>query len=138
MTRKFWKFSLNLWAFLEKKEELIIEAINDALDHIKKRIDEKTPEDTKTLLWNNEIVKARKVGGVIVGSVENKTEYGIYVEYGRSKTEGVPTIGIKFKYNKPKGTEFYEGVGARMFTRTADEEKDFIINLIRTKVLWKS
>lgn len=138
MTRNFWKFSLNLEGFIQKKEDLLIEAINDALDYIKKRIDEKTPEDTKTLVWNNEIVKAKKLGDVIVGSVENKTEYGIYVEYGRSKTEGVPSIGIKFKYNKPKGTEFYTGVGARMFTRTMDEEKDFIINLIRTKVLWKS
>lgn len=135
---KYWKFSLNLSGLMEKKEELLIEAINEALEHIKKRIDEKTPEDTKTLIWNNEIVKAKKLGDVIVGSVENKTKYGIYVEYGRSKTEGVPSVWLKFKYNKPKGTIFYEGVGARMFTRTMDEEKDFIINLIRTKVLWKS
>lgn len=122
---------------MEKKEKLLIEAINEALEYIKKKIDEKTPEDTKTLVWNNEIIKARSIWGEIIGSVQNTTWYAIYVEYGRSKTEGVPKIGIKYKYNKPKGSIFYEGVGARMFTRTADEEREYIINLITTKVLWK-
>lgn len=134
---KYWKFWIVAGQFLRKKENLLIEAINDALDYIKRRIDEKTPEDTENLVKHNTIIKARKVGEIIVGSVVNKTGYGVYVEYGRSKQEGVPTIGIKFKYNKPKGKVFYEGVGARMFTRTADEERDFIINLIKTKVLWK-
>lgn len=137
MAKTFGNFSIRLEAIIKEKENLLIEAINEALEYIKKRIDEKTPEDTKTLLGNNEIIEAKKVGTEIVGSVQNTTGYAIYVEYGRSKTEGVPKVGIKYKYNKPKGTIFYEGVGARMFSRTADEERQFIINLITTKVLWK-
>lgn len=138
MAKKFWKFKLNLDKFVEDKEKLLIEAIDEALEYIKQRIDEKTPEDTGDLVENNKIHRAKKVDGVISWSVKNETGYAIYVEYGRSKTEGVPKAGITFRYNKPKGTNFYTWVGARMFTRTADEEKAFIINLIKTKVLWKS
>ena len=133
----YWKFGQFAGDFLKERERLLIEAMNEALVHIKKRIDEKTPEDTKDLLKHNKIIKVRRVWDLLVWSVENKLGYAVYVEYGRSKAEGVPTVGVKYKYNKPKGSEFYEGVGARMFTRTADEEKNFIINLIRTKVLWK-
>lgn len=137
MTKSYWKFTLNLGKFIEKKEDLLIEGINEALEYIKKRIDEKTPEDTGDLVKHNKIIKAKEEDGVIVGSVQNKQGYAVYVEYGRSKQEGVPSSGITFRYNKPKGTIFYKGVWARMFTRTSDEEKQFIINLIRTKVLWK-
>lgn len=83
---KYGKFGIFAGQFIQKKENLIIDAINDALVHIKQRIDEKTPEDTQNLVRHNEIVKAKKVDGMIVGSVVNETGYGIYVEYGRSKS----------------------------------------------------
>ena len=134
---KFKRFTLNLGQFIQKKELLIIKAINEALVLIKRRIDEKTPEDTKELVGNNNIIKAEKFWSKIIWKVQNKTGYAIYVEYWRSKIGGVPKVGVSFKYNKPKGTIFSEGVGARMFSRTMDEERDFIINLVRTKVLWK-
>ena len=134
---KFWKFAINLDNFLLQKEALLIEAINEALEYIKKKIDEKTPEDTGDLVKNTKIEEATKEGDTIIGKVVNKQGYAIYVEFGRSKTPGVPKTGIKFTYHKPKGKEFYSWVGARMFSRTADEEKAFIINMIKTKVLWK-
>jgi cytochrome oxidase Cu insertion factor (SCO1/SenC/PrrC family) len=87
VSKKYGKFSLNFDRFIKAKTQEIIEAINEALEHIQQRINEKTPEDTGDLVDHNVIVKAVEKDGVITGSVKNSLGYAIYVEYGRSKTE---------------------------------------------------
>jgi hypothetical protein len=92
-------------------------AINELLEVAKQSIDEKTPEDTKELVLNNEIIPAKEEQqGTVSGSVKNETEYGVYVEYG--------VEGKKYGYHKPKGQLFHIGVGAGMFTRTIAETED--------------
>jgi len=90
------------------------------------KVDEKTPESTKTLLWNNKQVKARKLWNNYIWSVENDTEYAVYVEYW--------VWWKDFNYNKPKWSNFYSWVGARMFTRTQDEEENEVSNIINKEI----
>jgi hypothetical protein len=102
--------------------------INEALWVLKVSIDQKTPEDTKTLLWNNEIEKASQSGNVISGKVSNDTKYWIYVEYGVSKP---------YNYHKPKWSIFYTWTWARMFTRGFDEKKREIIKIISNSIKYE-
>jgi len=44
---------------------------------------------------------------VITGTIINRVPHGIYVEYGLSKEEGMPSGGKAYNYHKPKGTVFY-------------------------------
>lgn len=103
-------------ARIRKKME---NAMSDALKILKESVDEKTPEDTNTLLQNNTIDEGEWHGSTLVGRVKNPTEYAKYVEYGHT--------GKVFNYYKNKGrkrggTPFYQGVGARMFERTKNEK----------------
>lgn len=116
--------------FTKEEKEIarsIERGVNKALEYLKKKIDEKTPEDTFTLIGNNDIEKAIQTGTSIKGSVYNNTEYAQYVEYGvMSKT---------YNYYKNAGRRggrapFYSGIGARMFTKSADEEEQEIYNII--------
>ena len=106
----------------------IANAINKSLGVLKKSIDNKTPEDTKTLLWNNDINSAHLDWDMIKWSVYNETPYGIYVEYW--------VQARVFKYNKPKWNIFYKWIWARMFTRWFDETKKEIISNIKNALWW--
>jgi len=107
-------------------DKSITDWINKATKYLKDKVDEKTPEDTKTLLWNNKQVKARKLWNNYIWSVENDTEYAVYVEYW--------VWWKDFNYNKPKWNNFYSWVGARMFTRTQDEEENEVSNIINKEI----
>jgi hypothetical protein len=107
-------------------DKSITDWINKATKYLKDKVDEKTPESTKTLLWNNKQVKARKLWNNYIWSVENDTEYAVYVEYW--------VWWKDFNYNKPKWSNFYSWVGARMFTRTQDEEENEVSNIINKEI----
>ena len=107
-------------------DKSITDWINKATKYLKDKVDEKTPEDKKTLLWNNKQVKARKLWNNYIWSVENDTEYAVYVEYW--------VWWKDFNYNKPKWNNFYSWVGARMFTRTQDEEENEVSNIINKEI----
>jgi hypothetical protein len=84
-----------------------INAVNEILEVAKKSIDDKTPEDTRELVGNNEIESAREEqGGVITGAVVNTTSYAIYVEFGAFKgsdeTPYEQRDGRSYNYHKPK------------------------------------
>ena len=98
-------------------------AINKSLETLKKSIDDKTPEDTKTLLWNNQIKQAEVNWDEVRWKVYNDTEYWIYVEYWISWKD--------YNYHKPKGSIFYSWIWDRMFTRWFDETKKQIITNIK-------
>lgn len=101
--------------------------INEWLDYLKEKIEEKTPEDTKTLVWSYKIEKANVNWDIISWKVYNNTPYAFYVEYG--------VWGRIFKYNKPKGNIFKVWVWARMITTTKEQESKNIIEIIKSK-LW--
>jgi hypothetical protein len=96
--------------------------MNISLNVLKASIDAKTPEDSKTLIWNNKIEHAKIVGDTVVWKVVNDTEYAELVELG---------VWLPFNYHKPKGKVFYRGSGARMFTRGLDSSRNEILNIIK-------
>lgn len=99
--------------------------MNEALGYVKQEVDNKTPEDTKTLLWNNTIEPIIELDTKIIWVVSNDTEYAPYVEFW---------VWRSFNYNKPKGTIFHVWDWARMFQRTADDEE---VKLNLTQILSK-
>ena len=69
-----------------------------AIDYVKSEVDTRTPEDTRTLLGNNQTLPIRVDGNKVIGEVVNETDYAGFVEYGVGNK--------KYRYNKPKGTIF--------------------------------
>ena len=105
----------------------IKKGVDNAVEYLKTKIDEKTPEDTFELIKNNKIEKASRNGNKITGKVYNETPYAEYVEYGVRQAD--------YNYYKDSGRRkglapFYTGIGARMFTRSADEEEQTLNNII--------
>lgn len=100
--------------------------VNKTLDETKQLVDDKTPEDTKTLLWNNKLNPATVTWSTVKWSVSNNTPYVFFVEFG--------VWWKNYNYNKPKWSKFYSGVWARMFARTADEirKRNLLLNNIRS------
>jgi hypothetical protein len=119
-------WEINLGKYENAINDSIINWINTSLSILKNAIDSHTPEDTRTLLWNNKINRASNISWTIKWSVENNTEYAIYVEYWvRWKS---------FNYHKPKWSVFYSWVWARMFSKALDEKKSEIINIIKSNI----
>lgn len=94
-------------------DEITFETVDKLTDLAKQLIDEKTPEDTKTLIGNNKRKPTRREWTMVIGEVENTTPYAVYVEYG--------VQGKEYTYHKPKGKVFHKGVGAGMYARTEAE-----------------
>lgn len=117
--------------FLKITEDVVdraIEGMNEAIEILKDEADRQTPEDTGTLLYWNTIIPVERKGNVLEGSLENQTDYALYVEMGvRSKS---------YNYHKPKGKVFYTWIGARMFTKARDFKKAEVLEHIRKKILW--
>ena len=81
------KDNLQLDKIQDDIEQLITEGIDEVMEFAKTKLEEKTPEDTQTLLKGYEIQETKKTGTLITGTVLNRVPYGIYVEYGLSKEE---------------------------------------------------
>ncbi len=112
---------------LQEIEKRFINWINNWLTFLKQKIEEKTPEDTRTLVWNYEKKDASVQWNIVSGKVLNRTPYAYWVEYG--------VWGRIYKYNKPKGNIFKIWVWARMMTRTKEENQEEIVNIIKQS-LW--
>lgn len=78
---------------------------------IKNKIDEKTPEKTKELIWNNIIWETIRFWKKYLKKIYNITPYVIYVEYWVWKV---------FNYHKWKKI-YYTWIWAWMFLRTKKE-----------------
>lgn len=107
---------------LKRIEQGLIRWVNEWLVILQQDINSKTPEDTKTLLQGNKVVSATNQWWVIVGQVRNDTEYAAFVEFW--------VMGKRYQYRKPKWNIFYIWVGARMFTRAANDTQNAIRNTI--------
>ncbi len=114
-------------------ERWVVRALDDGLDIIKKKVEEKTPTDTKYLRnnikksWIN-IWKWKVSGEVFVDT--NDVPYAVYVE-----------SGVKwrvYKYHKwpPRAdnTVYYTWVWAKMFQRTADQDAKEITDFISQRI----
>ena len=128
------KDNLQLDKIQDDIEQLITEGIDEVMEFAKTKLEEKTPEDTQTLLKWYEIQETKRTGTLITGTVLNRVPYGIYVEYGLSKEEWIPTGGRPFNYHKPKWVQFYRGVGARMVTKTYDQDQEEMSKILENKV----
>lgn len=114
----------NLEKTLMRKLEV---GVKGALKLLKDNIDSITPEDTRTLLWNNETSEVVVYNGIVSGKIFNTTPYAIYVEYW---------VGWKpYTYHKPKWKPFYNGIWNRTFARGIDMTKQEALKIIK-KSLW--
>lgn len=128
------KDNLQLDKFQDEIEKLITEGIDEVMEFAKAKLEEKTPEDTQELVKWYEIQETKKTGTLITWTILNRVPYGIYVEYGLSKEEWIPTWGKPFNYHKPKGVTFYRWVGARMVTKTYDQDWDEMARILEEKM----
>jgi hypothetical protein len=69
------KFTLDAGKVYLKTLEQVRDDVNTGLVILKDKIDENTPEDTKTLIENNKITPAEIRGDRVIGSVSNDTPY---------------------------------------------------------------
>lgn len=97
-------------SYEDKVSEVTFATVDKLTDLAKELIEEKTPEDTKTLVGNMEKLPTRREWESVIGEIKNETPYAIYVEYG--------VHGKEYTYHKPKWKAFYRGVGAGMVART--------------------
>lgn len=102
-------------------------ALDKAIRFSKEKIEEKTPEDTKKLVWDYELTALQVVWDVYSRKVINRTPYAFYVEFG--------VRSAIYAYNKPKGTIFKIWVGARMMTLTKEENLEDIKKIITDSVV---
>lgn len=120
------KFELNLGKYTKKLKSQLIDWISEWQVFLKNQIDSRTPEDTKTLLWNNQISEIIDTWWKILWSVYNDTEYALYVERW---------LWREFNYHKPKWKVFKIWNWAKMFATTYDldwkEAQNIIINKIK-------
>lgn len=120
------KFNLNINKLEKELMDKLEAGIEKSTDLLKQNIDSITPENTKTLLWNNKSeVSVEK--GKVIGKVSNDTPYAIYVEYW--------VEWKAYNYHKPKGTVAYTWVGNRTFARGIDMTKKQALQLLK-KFLW--
>lgn len=128
------KDNLQLDKIKNSVESLVMEGVQEIMEFAKEKLEEKTPEDKRDLVQWYTILPIKKSGSIVTWTIVNKVPHWIYVEYGLSKDEGIPRGGKRFNYHKPKGTVFYRGVGARMVTRTYDQDQDEMFWILETKV----
>ena len=117
----------------DKEEKEILSSIKkgmqEAVDYLEVKVKEKTPEDTYELI-NNYKQDITQTKTKTKGELYNNTEYAQYVEYG---------VGRPYNYYKGSGRRkgkapFYIGVGARMMTRTIDNEEEKVYNIIKNRI----
>lgn len=109
------KVNINSRRIMNNMKKKAYKKLDEFSDEFKNKVDEKTPENTKKLLWNTKKGKIFDLGASLHTRVYNNTEYAKYVEYGVSRI---------FRYNKPKWKVFYRWEGAWMFGRTVHEMRD--------------
>lgn len=107
------KVKVNIdWDKIKKKNtENMKKRLDKFSDILIKKIDEKTPEDTKTLIQNNQKSEIIEHNWKLYQKVFNDTEYAIYVEYWVWKI---------FNYKKNKKI-FYTWNWVWMFARSKKE-----------------
>lgn len=101
--------------------QAVDKAINDSLDILETSIEEKTPVKTWKYEEGHKKTKAHKVNNKIVWEVYNDMEYAKEVEYWFRKSP----------VNWHRNWEIiYNWIGARVYTRTLDENEKKIKDLI--------
>ena len=118
---------MNIKEILKQLDPQIKNAIWWAINIAKKKIEEKTPEDTKKLIWNYKIEPLKTDWNTYSQKIVNETKYAYWVEYW---------VGWKvYNYQKPKWNKgWYRWIGARMMTRTSIEDVDEITKFIKWKI----
>lgn len=109
----WFKVDININKLINQQKGNMIQKLDKFTDIVKDRVDEKTPEDTKDLLWSNQRSEVIINWSKLHSRVYNDTEYAPYVEYW---------VEWKFyEYHKPKWKTFYSWVWAWMYWRTKNE-----------------
>lgn len=119
-------------------ESKLMDNINNTLSFLKKEAEDRTPEDTKTLVGAYKVTPAKKIWLTIKWKLSNNTPYAFWVEFGTKTAKN---------YHKPKWSVFYTTWSyrwevfrdiagwiywARMMSRAVDENRKQI-NILLSK-----
>lgn len=118
----WFRINIDTNAILRNQKAKMKNKLDKFTDIVLDKINEKTPEDTKELLWNNQRSEIIENGDKLYSRVFNDTEYAPYVEYW---------VWREFKYNKPKWKIFFTWIWAWMYWRTWKEVKDKFYQLTK-------
>lgn len=104
-------------------------AIDKSTSILLEDVKEKSPVDTWKYIWWHTQEKSKQTWDVIKGSVYNDMEYAKEVEYWFKST------AVNWHKNRRQWWPvIYRWVGARVYTRAYDENKDKITDLINKQV----
>ncbi len=120
------KINIDTSKILTQQKALMSRKLDAFTDRILESVNEKTPENTTNLVWNNERSEVIDNNTSLHTRVYNNTEYAPYVEYG--------VRGEIRKYHKPRWSVMIERKWAWMFWITAFELWDKFNQV--TKNVW--
>ena len=111
--------------YIAKLEKRLSAWVNKGLDVLDKSIEEKSPVDTGDYIRGNRRTNAQREGSKVVWLVFNDSDYGYEVEFW---FRGTPVN--RHKNRKAGWPVIYRGVGARVFSRSSDENEKQIIDIL--------
>jgi hypothetical protein len=120
------KLNFDVWKLIWATEKWLLSWIKKAVVVLEEELKRLTPEDTLEML-NSYESEVQSNWDSVEGTVWNKAEHAVFVEYWAEKA---------YNYHKPKWSVFYKWVWNRTFARWLDGKKTEILSII-TKELWK-
>lgn len=116
--------------YMKDLEIRLLKWVNKGLDILDKSIEDKSPIDTwEYIAWNKRDNAQRELNK-IVWKVYNDSENGYEVEYWFRST---PVN--RHKNRRSWWPVIYRGVGARVYTRSIDENDQKIKDILRNSIL---
>lgn len=117
--------------WIKEQEARLKQWVEQALDILDKSVEEKSPVDTGEYIRGNRRENAKLEGTKVVGWVYNDSPNAQEVEFGFRRTP------VNRHKNRRQGWPvIYRGVGARVMTRSADENDQQIRNILSDKIKW--
>jgi hypothetical protein len=126
------RFDINVFSkeLMQDIEAKAIVWVNKGLNYLLSDIIQKSPVDTWEYLKWNKIKKAEKIGTQIYWEVFNESENAENIEYWFRKSP------VNWHKNRKKWWPIiYTWVGARVYSRSADNNQENIKNIIK-KEIW--
>lgn len=115
--------------YLKNLENSLVVGINEALGVLEKDIENKSPVDTGDYISWNKRDSAKREWDKVVGSVFNDSKNATNVEFGWRKTEV-----NRHKNRKQWWPVIYRGVGARVYTRSLDENESKVRKILEDNI----
>lgn len=120
---------IDLWKYAKIYEQRLESGVNEWLKILEKSIEEKSPLDTGEYIDWNKKTEATKYWNKIVWRVYNDCDYAKNVEYWFRSTP------VNWHKNRRLWWPIiHTGIGARTYSRTYDEKRDSVMNILKNKL----